>query len=139
MDSPRIPGRLDPPVTRAPLPSGRIAVSRRAAAAGDFDIAAFALVRAADEHRRGGQPIFEVFALVELAAVYHHQQRFDRLPALARRVRGVRKRSSLTPAQIAIVQLAVELIESDPDDPWGLDIFGTCWRGGGAAEPEGGS
>lgn len=134
-----VPGPLAPSVARDRLPPGRVAVGRRAAAAGDFDIAALALVRAANEHRRGRQPLFEVFVLVELAAVYHHQKRFDRLPALARRVRRVMERSSLSTAQVAIVQLAVELIESDPDDPAGLDIFDACWRGSGAAEPEGGS
>lgn len=139
MDFPRTLGRPAPRVARARLRPGRVAVGRSAAAMGEFDVAALALVRAANEHRKAGQPTFEVFALVELAAVYHHQKRFDRLPALARRVRGVLARSSLSVAQVAIVQLAAELIESDPDDPAGLDLFGACWQGRGAVPPEGGS
>ncbi len=130
MDSPRNLGRPAPRVAR-------VAAGRRAAAAGDFDVAASALTRAAAEHRRCGQPILEVFVLVELAAIYHHQRRFDRLPALVRRVRGVKKRSSLSPAQIDIVQLALELIESDPNDPAGLKLFGALWKGGDAVPPEG--
>lgn len=108
-------------------PSGRLAVGRRAAAVGDYDIAELAFARAANEYRKKRQPIPEAFALVELAAMYQQQHRFDRLPTLIRRARGVRNRSSLSADQLAIVQLAVELIESGRDDPGSLEIFCACW------------
>ena len=108
-------------------PTGRLTIGRRAMRAGDFDVAELAFSRAATEYRQQHQPIPEVFALVELAAMYQQLSRFDRLPALIRRVRRVLNRSSLTSDQFAVVQLAVELIESGHEDPESLEIFCACW------------
>lgn len=115
--------------------AGRQASGHRAAVAGDFDIAELAFLRAANNYRESGQPLFEVFALVELAAVYHLQNRRERLPALARRVEKIAGHEMLSSAHSAIVRLALELIESAPDDPVGLEMFTDCWP----REVEGGS
>jgi hypothetical protein len=107
--------------------ASRQAIAHQAAAAGDLDIAALALLRAANNYRESRQPLFETFALVELAATYHLQKRRELLPALASRARKVEGHEMLTAAQSAIVRLAVELIESAPDDPVGLEMFAECW------------
>jgi len=122
----RVPGSSPPAFD--PLPTGRLKIGRRAAVAGDFDIAALAFLCAANAYRLSRQPIFEAYALVELAAVYQLQKRFERLPALARRTRSILGLWSLPPDQAAIVQLAAELIETAPEAPTGLQIFGDCWH-----------
>ncbi|HEV7672561.1 MAG TPA: hypothetical protein VGS22_28925 [Thermoanaerobaculia bacterium] len=109
------------------LPSGRLVLGRRAAAAGDFDIAAFAFVRAANDYRLRQQPIFEVITLVELAAIYQLQERLERLPALVRRMQKIEEHGSLLPDQVAIALLAIELIENASEDPSGLRVFRDCW------------
>ncbi len=124
--------RFEPP----PAPSRRFAAGRQAASKGDFDFAASALVRTANEYREDHQPTFEVFALVELAAIYHHEKWFDLLPPLARRAREVIEQEALSPAQVGIVRLAIELIESGPDDPAGLDLFTDGWARGEAPDGE---
>ncbi len=54
----------------ARLRSGRMALGMQAAAEGDLNVAIFAFVRAANDFRLNGQPTFEAFALVELAAIF---------------------------------------------------------------------
>ncbi len=117
-------------------PTGRLTIGRRAAVAGDFDIAELAFRLAANEYRQTRQPVLEAFALVEMAAMYQLQNRSDRLPTLIRRVRCVRTRPALSPDQIAVVQLAIELVESSREDPIGLEIFRACWPSAEAHEAE---
>lgn len=143
MDTPFAPGRLAPPQMlgcaasgSGPLRSGRLTLGRRAAAAGDLDVAELAFALAANEYRQSQLPILEVFALAELTVLYQQQNRFDRLPTLIRRARGVMQRPSLSPGQAAIVRLAVELIESGPENPAGLAIFSACWTATDAHEAE---
>ncbi len=115
---------VEPP---APLTSGRMATGIRAAAAGDLDIAIFAFVRAANDFRMNRQPTFEAFALVELAAIYHQENRLERLPSLARRARKIEEHGALSPEIAAIVLLAVDVIERAIDEPAGLRIFRDPW------------
>ncbi len=117
------------PEVEAParLTSGRVAIGMRAAAAGDLDIAIFAFVRAANDFRMNRQPTFEAFALVELAAIYHQENRLDRLPSLARRARKIEEHGALSPEIAAIVLLAVDVIERAIEEPRGLQIFRDGW------------
>ncbi len=104
-------------------------IGRRAARSGDFDVAVLALIRKANEHRKRAESLVETFVLVELAAIYQHLCRLDRLPALAKRVRKIEWCRGLPPEHAAIVRIAAELIESSAEDPAGLKIFVQCWPG----------